>query len=206
MKPAIIVFLFVAITALTAQTIRHAYMLWLQPQRSVLEKYNPAAQNKIKNADSLEALEKEYAIAQNEVAKADEEIKKSGRRINRFEDEPFKTERLLKTAIEQWERRSGEIGKAWFSWGCGLGLVLAGLLFSIRHRWLGLSFIVAGLTQMIWWVSPSFSFNEASSEYRRMLENKFILSLVTLFLVLSLWFLFDRRNRKELGGKPEKGC
>ena len=102
--------------------------------------------------------------------------------------------------------KSGEISKAWFSWICGLGFVLAGLLLSIRWRWLGLSFIVAGLTQMIWWVSPSFSFNEASAEYHRMLEHKFMLSMITLFLVLLLWFLFDWRNCKNIGGKPEKGC
>ena len=204
MRTSIVVFLFVAITALTAQTVRHAYLLWFQPQRSVLEKYNPDAQNKIKNADSLETLEKEYALAKEKVTKADEEIKESGRKVNRYSDEPFKTEKLLKTAITQWERRSEEIGKARFSWFCGLGIVLAGLLLTFKWQWFGLSFIVSGLAQMIWWVSPSFSFNEASAEYQRMLQNKFTLSLITLALILLLWFLFDWKCRKDSDCKPEK--
>lgn len=204
MRTSIVVFLFVAITVLTAQTVRHAYLLWFQPQRSVLEKYNPAAQSKIKNADSLEALEQEYALAKEKVTKADEEIKESGRKVNRYNEEPFKTEISLKTAINQWERRSEEIGKARFSWFCGLGIVLAGLLLTFKWQWLGLSFIVSGLAQMIWWVSPSFSFNEASAEYQRMLQNKFILSLITLVLILLLWFLFDWKCRKNTDCKPER--
>jgi len=196
MRAAVIVFLFVAVTALTAQTVRHAYLLWLQPQHSVLEKYNQPTQNKIKNAESLEVLEKEYAAIRPEVDKAEADIKAGKRKANRFEEEPFKTERMIKVAIEQWERRSGEIDKTKFSWACGLGLVLIGLLSGLKWRWLGLSLIVAGLTQMIWWVSPSFSFNEASAEYRRMLENKFVLSLATLVIVLCLWFLFEIKSKK----------
>lgn len=204
MRTSIIVFLFVAITALTAQTVRHAYLLWFQPQRSVLEKYKPVTQSKIKNADSLETLEKEYAIAHSEVAKVDEEIKISKRKVNRYNDEPFKTEKMLKTAITQWERRSEEIGKARFSWICGLGVVLVGLGFAYKWRWLGLSFIISGFAQMIWWVSPSFSFNEASAEYQRMLENKFTLSLITLVLILLLWFFFDWKCRKNADSTAKK--
>ena len=202
MRAAIIVFLFVALTALTAQTVRHAYLLWFQPQHSVLEKYNPPTQNKIKNAESLDVLEKEYAAIRSEVNKTEADIKAGKRKAARFDEEPFKTERMVKTAIEQWERRSGEIAKTRFAWACGLGFVVIGLLLGLKWRWFGLSLIVAGLTQMIWWVSPSFHFNEASAEYRRMLENKFALSLVTLLMVIGLWFLFDWRYHKKSDDRP----
>ena len=179
MRPVVIVALIIAVSALTAQTLRHAYLRWLQNPDSVLEKYNPTFKDKIKNAESLEALEKEYAKAREKVKKADEENKKSKRKVNRYHSEPYKSERELKTAINKWERRSEEIRKTWFFW-------------------FGFSFIVAGLTQMIWWVSPSFSYNEASVEYQRMLENKFFLSLVTLIFVILLWMLFNKqRMRKE---------
>lgn len=200
MKASVIVFLFVALTALTAQTVRHAYLLWLQPRHSVLEKYNPPTQNKIKNAESLDVLEKEYASIRSVVEKTDADIKAGKRKAARFDEEPFKTERMVKTAIEQWERRSGEIDKTRFSWACGFGFVIIGLLLGFKWPWLGLSLIVAGLTQMIWWVSPSFHFNEASVEYRRMLENKFSLSLVTLLMVIGLWFLFNWRCHKNSDG------
>ena len=75
MRVAVIVFLFAAITALTAQSVRHAYLLWLQPRHSVLEKYDPPAHDKIKNATSLEALEKEYAAIRPEFELADAEFK-----------------------------------------------------------------------------------------------------------------------------------
>lgn len=190
MKATVIVMLIVGISALTAQTLRHAYLRWIQPQDSALEKYNPSFKDKIKKAASIEALDKEYAKAQEEVKKAEEEIKISNRKVNRVTEEPFKTERELKTAIQNWERRSEEIRKTRFFWTCGLVIAIAGSVLFVKWTWFGLSFVIAGLTQMIWWVSPSFSFNEASAEYHRMLENKFFLSLITLVFVFVLWFLF----------------
>lgn len=197
MKPVVIVTLIIAISALTAQTLRHAYLRWLQNQDSVLEKYNPTFKDKIKNAESLESLEKEYAKTHEDVKKADEEIKKSKRNVNRFRDEPFKSEKELEGAIKSWERRSEEIRKTRFFWICGLVMTVAGAILFIKFMWLGFSFIVAGLTQMIWWVSPSFHYNEASAEYHRMLENKFCLSLITLGLVIVLWFLFNKQQARK---------
>ncbi len=192
MKPVAIVVLIIAISALTAQTLRHAYLRWIQTQDSVLGKYNPSFKNKIKDADCLEALDKEYAKIKEKVKKADEEIKKSKRKVNRYSEEPFKTERELQAAIKKWECRSEEIRKTRFFWACGLIIAIAGSALFIKEIWFGLSFIIAGLTQMIWWVSPSFRHNEASAEYHRMLENKFPLSLITLVFVILLWFLFNK--------------
>jgi len=192
LKTIVIVMLMAAISALTAQTLRHAYLRWVQTQNSALEKYNQSLKDKIKNADSIEALDKEYAMVQEEVKKAEEEIKKTSRKVNRFSDEPFKTESELKTAIKNWEKRSEEIRKTRFFWTCGLFITIAGSILFVKWTWFGLSFIIAGLTQMIWWISPSFSFNEASAEYQRMLENKFFLSLLTLVFVMALWFLFSK--------------
>jgi ABC-type multidrug transport system fused ATPase/permease subunit len=203
MKPVVIVVLIIAISTLTAQTLRHAYLRWLQNQDSVLEKYNPIFKDKIKNAKSLEALEKEYAKVQEKVKKADEEAKKSKRKVNRYRDEPFKSERELQGAIKNWERRSEEIRKTRYFWVCGLIITIAGAILFVKWIWFGFSFIVAGLTQMIWWVSPSFSYNEASVEYHRMLENKFFLSLATLILVIILCFLFNNKRHCGENSVPE---
>lgn len=192
MKSVVIVTLVIAISALTAQTLRHAYLRWLQNQDSVLDKYNQTFMDKIKNANSLGALEEEYAKAKLEVKKVEKELKKSKRKVNRYNEEPFKTERELQTAIKKWERRAEEIRKTRFFWTCGLLITIAGTILFGKWLWLGFSFIAAGLTQMIWWISPSFSYNEASAEYQRMLENKFFLSLITLLLVIILWFLFSK--------------
>ena len=190
MKSTVIVMLIIAVSALSIQTVRHAYLRWIQPQSSILEKYNPSFKNKIKDAESLEALDNEYAKVKKEVDKAELETKNAGREMNRFNKEPFKTERELKTAIQNWERRSAEIKKTGFFWSCGLIISIAGVLLFIKCPWFGLSFIIAGISQMIWWISPSFSHNEASAEYQRMLENKFFLSLITFAFVLILWLLF----------------
>lgn len=201
MKPAIIVILIIAISALSVQTVRHAYLRWIQPQSSILEKYNPTLKNKIKEADSLESLDKEYAKIKKEVEIAEGEMKDSAREMNRLNKEPFKTERELQTAIKNWERHSAEIRQTRFFWTCGLILSFAGLLLFIKCPWLGLSFIIAGISQMIWWVSPSFSYNEASSEYHRMLENKFFLSLSTFIFVIVLWFLFKKYSTLKKGSE-----
>ncbi|MDD5599791.1 MAG: hypothetical protein PHV82_17735, partial [Victivallaceae bacterium] len=81
-------------------------------------------------------------------------------------------------------------------------VTIAGALLFGKWIWFGFSFVIAGLTQMIWWVSPSFSYNEASAEYHRMLENKFFLSLATLIFVIVLWFLFERQRMcKKVSGE-----
>ncbi|MDD5697516.1 MAG: hypothetical protein PHH77_02770 [Victivallaceae bacterium] len=205
MRSIVIVMLVIAVSVLTAQTLRHAYLRWLQNQDSVLEKYNPTFKDKIKNAESLDALEKEYAKAREEVKKADAELKKSKRKVNRYCDEPFKTERELKTAIQNWERRSEEIGKTRFFWICGLVIAIFGAVLFGKWMWFGFSFVIAGLTQMIWWVSPSFRYNEASAEYHRMLENKFFLSLITLLFVGILWLLFNRQHASKTKERSTDG-
>ena len=121
---------------------------------------------------SFGALEEEYAKAKLEVKKVEKELKRSKRKVNRYNEEPFKTERELQTAIKKWERRAEEIRKTRFFWTCGLLITIAGTILFGKCLWLGFSFIAAGLTQMIWWISPSFSYNEASAEYQRMLESK----------------------------------
>jgi hypothetical protein len=191
----------IAISALSVQTVRHAYLRWIQPQSSILEKYNPTLKNKIKEADSLESLDKEYAKIKKEVEIAEGEMKEQAREMNRLNKEPFKTERELQTAIKNWERHSAEIRQTRFFWTCGLILSFAGLLLFIKCPWFGLSFIIAGISQMIWWVSPSFSYNEASSEYHRMLENKFFLSLSTFIFVIVLWFLFKKYSALKKGSE-----
>ena len=204
MRPTVIAMLIIAVSVLSIQTVRHAYLRWIQPKSSALEKYNPSFKNKIKDAESLEALDAEYAKIKKEVDKADTEVKDAGREANRFNKEPFKTERELKTAIQNWERRSSEIMQTRFFWCCGLILSVAGVLLFIKSPWIGLSFIIAGVSQMIWWVSPSFRYNEASAEYQRMLENKFFLSLITFVFVIILWILFGKYKTGEKSSEAVK--
>ena len=57
MRPTVIAMLIIAVSVLSIQTVRHAYLRWIQPKSSALEKYNPSFKNKIKDAESLEALD-----------------------------------------------------------------------------------------------------------------------------------------------------
>lgn len=49
-----------AFVVLVSQTVRHAYLLWLEPRASVLDKYDQPLKNDIANAGSLDELVRRY--------------------------------------------------------------------------------------------------------------------------------------------------
>jgi hypothetical protein len=159
----------IALIILLTQTVRHLYVRWVEPTRSILDKYQPSVKDDIKNANSLEELVKQYEEARK--IEPDPESQRvdptnHSRKIS-------ETESSLWNAVGEWEKRTKEIFELRFFWCSGLVLLLLGLLCYLqRYPWLGLTIITAGIAEMIWWTSPLFRWGGESREFDKLLTNK----------------------------------
>jgi hypothetical protein len=175
----------IAFIILLTQTVRHAYYRWLEPTNSVLDKYGEPLKEKIKNAESINELLSKYDEVHKKVkvVEADSSISKIPR-YERSEIEPFKSEQMLRNAIEEWEMRSTEIFKIRLYSSFGLLFVILGLfIYKRSNEWLGLALIITGFAEKIYWTSPSF-FGSSTLEYTRLLNNKFYISLLAFIVLL----------------------
>ena len=186
-----------ALLALLPQTVRHLYVRWLEPTNSALDKYEPPVKEGIKKAGSLEELVIQYDEARK---KADEARKKTSEAESRDVDSmtiylPDQETEILKTAIQEWETKSKEIFEMRVFWSCGLVLLLLGLLcYRQQYLWLGLTLITTGLSEMIWWTSPSFRWGGGSREFDKLLTNKIFFSLASIILLLITGYIIERLN------------
>jgi hypothetical protein len=62
--------------------------------------------------------------------------------------------------------------------------------------WPGMAFIVPGIVEMIWWTSPSFGLAGSPLEFKRLLMNKLVFTLITLVLVIAAWVMQERKPKK----------
>ncbi|MBI5474426.1 MAG: hypothetical protein HY961_18975 [Ignavibacteriae bacterium] len=181
-----------ALVFVTAYTVRHVYYKWFDPRESVLDKYSDSVGKQIKAAESIEQLTKMYDEAKKKVEAY--EADKNNPEIehgNRDEKEPYKAAMDLKTAIQEWERKSKEIFQLRFYWGVGLLLLAVGyIVFRKLNGWLGLTVIIVGFTEQVYWASPSF-ISGSGVEYDRLLTNKFLFSLATLVLLIAIAYFTD---------------
>lgn len=189
-----------AFLALISQSIRHAYMLWFEPRGSVLDKYDKPRKGEIEAAESLDELVLRYEPVRKQVDQIREERTKAqnaqaengpGESLRFREDnrmEPFKSEQELREAINDWETKAKEIRELRFFWTLGLLLLIPGMVIYGRvNRWFGLTLIIGGLSEFIYWTSPTFF--GGTREFDRLLRNKLLLSLVSLaLLLLVIWF------------------
>jgi len=189
-----------AFLALLSQTIRHAYMLWFESRESVLDKYEKPRKGEIEAAKSLDDLVRRYEPIRKQVDQLREERAKTansastegaGGRFREFEDtrfEPFKSEQELRQAINEWEAKAKEIRELRFFWTIGLVFLILGMvIYRKLNRWVGLTLIIAGLSEFIYWTSPTFF--GGTHEFDRLLWNKLALTIVSLILLLLvIWF------------------
>jgi hypothetical protein len=189
----------IAMVSVTTYTIRHIYLQWFAPYTSVLDRYDESIKSQIKSANSLEQLEELYAQAHRTVLTYDlvDSIKVM-QPFKRDQLEPYRNERELKQAIEEWETKSREIFQIRFYWGIGLILIILGfILYQKINPWLGITILIAGFGEMVYWTSPTFF--GSGMEYNRLLTNKVILSIATLALLTTAGFMTSalRSNSKQ---------
>ena len=190
-----------AFLALLSQTIRHAYMLWFESRESVLDKYEKPRKGEIEAAKSLDELVRRYEPIRKQVdqlreerAKAenatgeDQSARGKARPLEDTRIEPFKSEQELRQAINEWEEKANEIRELRFFWTIGLVFLILGMvIYRKLNRWVGLTLIIAGLAEFIYWTSPTFF--GGTHEFDRLLWNKLVLTIVSLILLLLvIWF------------------
>jgi hypothetical protein len=173
-----------ALISVTGYTIRHIYSKWFDHRTSVLEKYDSPTTDKIKKAGSLHELEAMYAKVHQQVLAYDAtDSIQNMEPYKKMDLEPYKQELELRQAITEWEVKSREIFQVRFYWFIGLLLALVGgLLYKKSNRWLGLSILITGFGEMVYWTSPSFF--SGGKEYENLLNNKIILTIATLLLLV----------------------
>jgi len=197
---------------LLTQLARHAYIRFIEPRTSVLDRFDATpARDIIQRATSLEELVSAYETARQRVDELDEELRQA--LSTRTEDEyyvfreqwneeheaDYQRERELRNAVGQWERRSGQILELRVFWLFGIVFFLMGMALQWRGgSWLGMAFIISGLLEMVWWTSQSFHFAGSPVEFDRLLENKLIFTAATWLILLAAWYLHRRQAR----GKP----
>ena len=201
MRPLQITLALIALVILTTQTFRHAYVRWLEPRTSVLDRCAEKVEQDITAAKSLDALVSLYEEAHRKVKEAEKEdakVPKADREelYERLAREPYKSEATVKGAIQTWEQHGKEIYELRFFWTCGLVSILSGIgCYKYFSRWIGIAGIAAGFSEMIYWTAPSFRVFGSEVEFDRLLTQKLIFSVVSWILLLGLWFV---SNRKEI--------
>jgi len=210
-----ITFFITAIVLLTLQVFRHTYVRLLErPQASVLDRFDrDKAKRVVKQAASLDELVARYEVARYATDKLDKEIRDalaagseeehyaSLEAFQSANEEAYELEAGLRKAIRELEAKNKEVRDLRAFWFFGLAVYLIGVLFLVSGRgWLGISLIVPGVLEMIWWTSPSFGLGTDARDFTRLVDNKLILSVVT-FLVLMLSWSINERWRKTREGR-----
>lgn len=210
--------LILALLALTTQAVRHVYVRYIEPRTSVLDKFDETAAKKvIQSATALSDIVEEYAPARKRVDELNADLKKELSHQTRDEyymfeqkwkedhKQEYERESELKQAIQDWENRSKEILELRVFWAFGFALFLIGIFLQARgFSWLGMSLLIPGIVEMIWWTCPSFRFAGSPLEFDRLLINKLMFTLATIAIILVWWCLTHRLNKEESSNKASE--
>ena len=202
MKPLLRTLAVLAALALTTQTVRHAYVLWFEPRSSVLDKYDRPLKNEIETAGSLDELLHRYDVARKEADRVKAERRATNPQAEfgaQQDSEPFTSERALREAVTSWEGRAKEVRSLRFYWGIGFVFSVVGLVLYLRiNAWAGLTFMIIGFSEAVYWTSPTFFSGDATREFNRLLVHKFVLSIVSIVALASaIYFLRIFRDERE---------
>ena len=180
---------------LGTQTFRHVYVKWIEPTSSVLDEYRPPIAEDIAATKDLDELVVLYDAAWKKVQAYEETAtledidlsKRTGR-------EPYESEQTARDAIERWEAQSRSVFQLRFYWLVGLLSIAGGLFAYARvNPWLGMVGIITGFTEMAVWTSPLWHAWGPQAQFQRLLNQKLLLSLVSVALLVALWLWHARR-------------
>jgi len=214
-----IIILALSLLVLTTQAARHIYVRYIEPRISVLDKFEETDATKvIQSAKSLSEIVAQYELARRRTDELDKVLKSQLSVLTRDEyfmieqkfkedhSDEYKREAELKEAIEEWESRSKEILELRVFWSFGFGFFLFGvILLSRGNNWMGLSLIIPGIVEMIWWTSPSFRFAGSALEFDRLLNNKLVFTIITLILLVLAWTFDKLKTNKDIQHAPPAG-
>ncbi len=204
--------LILAVTTLSIQSVRHVYVKYFETTASVLDRFEKREKAQlsveIEQAKSLDELVAKYAPARKRTETLDAEMEEAvvnvpakdrddvRREFRRAHSTEYDAESTLKSAITDWETRTGEIRELRVFWAFGAGLFLVGCALYLKSPWLGMALAISGVVEMIWWSSPSFRFAGSPLEFERLLFNKLVFTNITLVLVIAAWLVLSAVMRK----------
>ena len=195
MKNLITTFFIISMVILITQTVRHSYVRGFYNNQSVLDEFEDDVTLEIKSSVSLDSLLVQYEKAHNDVVvfekdRTEDELREAFKAANKLHS----VESKYKEAIRDWESKEEKIRELIVFWLAGFLIIIIGIfLYSKNYKWIGISLILSGVIEMIWWSSPSIANQGASLEFLKLLNIKLIFSIITFIVLTGMWFLF-RRN------------
>ena len=184
----------IAMVLATTQTMRHVYVKWIAPGDSVLDQFQSEVESDIAGAEDLDTLVLLYADAKAavEAYEADPENPKiEPQRMRTIE--PYESEIKLRDAIEHRERWQRKVGEVWFFWAAGaIGIAIGAYVYRAVNAWLGMSGVLVGYSEMLFWTSPLLHARIAGPEFDMLLTVKLLLSAITFVSLIVLWLLRAR--------------
>ena len=146
---------------------------------------------------STEELLAEYKATQEKIKEIrDEDKARPEYEITQEHSELFARNRALAQEIGEREEREQQLRDIWLFSLAGYGLIALGAFFYSRGReWIGMSLILPGMSEVVWWSAPAFTLGGALREYELLLVNKLVLTVIALAVLYGLW-LASRRETK----------
>jgi hypothetical protein len=193
----------IGLLILGTQTFRHVYVKWIEPTSSVLDEYRPPIAEDIADTKDLDELVALYDVASKQVKAYEQTASLKDIDLSKRTDaEPYKSEAEVRTAIERWEAQSRSVFQLRFYWLMGLLSIVVGLFAYARiNPWLGMVGIITGFTEMAVWTSPLWHSWGPQSQFERLLNQKLLLSILSMALLIGLWLRRARnRSREETAG------
>jgi hypothetical protein len=210
--------LILATLVLTTQGVRHLYVKYFSRTPSVLERFEKQEIKKqIAEAASLDELVARYEPARKRTDELDAERDREADKLsddkrddyrnefNRRYAEEYSTAYSLRSAIDDWESKAKQVREMQMFWGAGAILFAVGGILYFKFPWVGMSFVVPGVAEMIWWTSPNFTFSGTTPEFERLLFYKLLFTGVTLALVIAAWGIARRCDRPRMPTAPMAG-
>lgn len=182
-----------ALLALSTQTFRHIYVMWIEPTGSVLDEFREDVEEDIlasKDLDELTALYKAAVGKRKGYESENPEIEVKKRSARQLYDD----EHELRYAIERLEGQRKTLFEMWYFWLCGLVSVALGLFaFQRLSAWVGMVGLIAGFAEMVFMTSPLWRSWGPQGEFEKLLTWKLVLSIVSIALLVTIWVKAERR-------------
>lgn len=205
MKTTLTVLFVLAALVSSTQTFRHVYVKWIEPKNSILDEFRDETESNISEAKTLDDLVILYREATKEVKKYESDSDNS--KIDHYDrrhTEPYETQYKIEEEINNREYDAKQLFKLVFYWFCGLVSLLIGIVAFIKiNRWLGVSGIIVGFSEMLCWTSPLFHNRLLSQQFEYLLNYKLIFSAITWILLITLWLFIENRGFL-IGQEPTK--
>ena len=199
MKGLQITFLIIFSSILSVQAIRHVHLYAYGFEESILASYQEffGMKKEIQLEASTDELLAEYEASTEKIKELrDSDPTKKLHQMRQENAELFARSDALGTELRQREARARELRDIWLFSIAGYVLIgLGSLLYARGYDWVGMSLILPGFLELVWWSAPSFSVGGALQEYDLLLVNKIILTVIAFVLIYTLW-LVSRRKKK----------